>query len=169
MTKTKTSAELLKCLKGLVDTKAPERFQLQEYTPLGEDQRLDSCDPATYAPQFVQPSVAEVRQQLTKQKDALIEASSKLLGPDAERDPLEKISYDEARDRRAERKKGAVQATAGRNWYNLPATQMTPDLLAQMKLIHLREFALICQPLFQLIRGACVLTTLCTFWRVTAF
>ena len=131
---------LLRSIEGIVDTSLPERFVLQMYTPLPEGQRLDSCDPATYAPQFVQPSIKEVHEELTKQHAAEIEASSKLLAPDAERDPLQKISHDEQRDKRAERKSGATKVTAGKNWYNLPATKMTPEILAQMQLIHMRKF-----------------------------
>ena len=131
---------LLKSIEGIVDTRLPERFMLQMYTPLPEGQRLDSCDPAICAPQFVQPSVKEVHEELAKQHAAEIEASSKLLAPDAERDPLEKISHDEQRDKRAERKSGATKVTAGKNWYYLPATKMTPEILAQMQLIHMRKF-----------------------------
>ena len=131
---------LLKSIEGMVDTTIPERFTLQLYTPLPEGQTLDSCDPSSYAPQFVQPSVSEVREQLETDKAEAIEASSKLLGPDAERDPLERISHDERYDAKKERKQGKTKVNAGKNWYNLPATKMTPEILAQMQLIHMRKF-----------------------------
>lgn len=131
---------LLKSLEGLVDMHVPEGFVLQQYTPLPEGQTLDKCDPAEYAPQFVQPSVTEVHRELVQAKDAAVEASSRLLAADAERNPLQKISYDEKWDARARERHSRVRANAGKGWYGLPATKITPDILAQMQLIHMRKF-----------------------------
>lgn len=131
---------LLASLAGLVDTHVPEGFVLQRYTPLPEGKTLDKCDPAEYAPQFVQPSVTEVHRELVQAKDAAVEASSRLLAADAERNPLQKISYDERWDARNRERHSRVRANAGKGWYGLPATKITPDILAQMQLIHMRKF-----------------------------
>lgn len=134
---------LVESLAGLVDMHVPEGFVLQHYTPLPEGQTLDRCDPAEYAPQFVQPSVTEVHRELVQEKDAAVEASSALLAPDAERDPLHKISYDEKWDARTRERRSRARPNAGKGWYGLPATKITPEILAQMQLIHMRKFVFV--------------------------
>jgi len=86
-------------------------------------------------------TLSEMETSLTHEKTEAMLHSTKLTGA-AERQPLARVPLDARWERIKAKRAGLVPQTAGRKWFDLPATQLTPEILAHLKLQHMRTCAL---------------------------
>lgn len=132
---------LLDCLSGIIDTSIPNTTPTNSYAPFGtlppfpetEEKKEDDIIEIKTAEELIK------KEYIPKNEKDLIEASN-LLGKQVEKDPTEKsIPIDPRKDYIKLKKSGLLPKTAGKGWANLPATELTPEILNHMKLLSMRK------------------------------
>lgn len=124
---------LLDCLSGIIDTSLPNKSATARCNQsAATEPEKDALDIKT-ADELIQNECAP------KSEKMLVEASN-LLGKQVEKDPTGKgISIDPKKDYIKLKKSGMLPKNAGKGWANLPATELTPEILNHMKLLNMRK------------------------------
>ena len=132
---------LLDCLSGIIDTSIPSTSVKKPATPFGAQPPFPGAEEKKEE-DIIEIKTAEelINEEYIPQNEKALVESSNLFGKQVEKDPTEKsIPIDPRKDYIKLKKAGLLPKTAGKGWANLPATELTPEILNHMKLLSMRK------------------------------